>query len=324
MDRNMEKYQPLVSIIIPVYNGSNFMSEAIESALNQTYRNIEVLVINDGSEDNGETEKIAQSYGDNIRYFSKSNGGVSSALNLGIKNMRGEYFSWLSHDDVYMPEKIEFQVNALAKLEDKKILIYCESMQIDKNSKAIMQIKRKRILKKNETENCNNVLMILLNQGTFNGCCFLIHKDVFNICGNFDETLRYNQDSFMWYKIFLNKFSLHYLPDVCVKSRVHDKQLTQTRKDLFHKDCEATSHFLIPEFTKISTKEENFLLAYVKSNAKHANHIVVQNGIKIGKQNKLFNFIDLVNIKKIQLYGRIRPFIRYIYYKLFRRIKTKR
>ena len=97
---------PLVSIIIPVYNGADYVAEAIDSALNQTYKNIEIIVVNDGSNDNGKTEKIVLSYGEKIRYFSKENGGVSSALNIGIANMKGEYFSWLSHDDMYLPSKI--------------------------------------------------------------------------------------------------------------------------------------------------------------------------------------------------------------------------
>ena len=94
---------PLVSIVIPVYNGADYLSECIDSALAQTYSNIEILVINDGSVDDGATEAVAQSYGDRIRYFRKENGGVSSALNLGIQHMRGDYFSWLSHDDRYEP-----------------------------------------------------------------------------------------------------------------------------------------------------------------------------------------------------------------------------
>ena len=83
---------PLVSIVIPVYNGSDYLREAIDSALAQTYANIEVLVINDGSKDNGATESIALSYGDRIRYFNKENGGVASALNMGIEQMKGDYF----------------------------------------------------------------------------------------------------------------------------------------------------------------------------------------------------------------------------------------
>ena len=101
------KYKPLVSIVIPVYNGSNYMAEAIDSALSQTYENIEVVVVNDGSRDEGRSDDIAKSYGDKIRYFPKENGGSSSALNEGIKNMRGEWFSWLSHDDLYYKDKIK-------------------------------------------------------------------------------------------------------------------------------------------------------------------------------------------------------------------------
>ena len=81
---------PLVSIIIPVYNGEDYIYLAIESALRQTYKNIEIIVINDGSTDN--TEKICKKYGNLIKYIKKENGGVSTALNLGIKNMKGSYF----------------------------------------------------------------------------------------------------------------------------------------------------------------------------------------------------------------------------------------
>ena len=83
-------YNPRVSIVIPVYNGSNYLSEAIESALNQTYGNTEVIVVNDGSCDAGRTEDIARDYGEKIRYFVKENGGVASALNTGIRRMTGD------------------------------------------------------------------------------------------------------------------------------------------------------------------------------------------------------------------------------------------
>ena len=123
----------MVSIIIPVYNGANYMREAIDSALKQTYDNIEVIVINDGSEDEGETEKIAFSYGDKIRYYSKSNGGVATALNLGIEKMKGDYFSWLSHDDMYMPEKISNEIEQLQTLPDRTIIVAEGCQIIDAN-----------------------------------------------------------------------------------------------------------------------------------------------------------------------------------------------
>ena len=103
----MNNSRPLVSIVIPVYNGSNYLAEAIDSALNQTYDNVEIIVVNDGSKDEGKTRDVALKYGNKIRYFEKENGGVASALNFGVKQMSGEYFSWLSHDDFYTPHKIE-------------------------------------------------------------------------------------------------------------------------------------------------------------------------------------------------------------------------
>ena len=91
----MVQNAPKVSIVIPVYNGSNFLAEAIDSALSQTYHNTEIIVVNDGSTDEGATENIALSYGNKINYYLKKNGGVASALNFGIEKMSGEYFSWL-------------------------------------------------------------------------------------------------------------------------------------------------------------------------------------------------------------------------------------
>ena len=127
------KKNPKVSIIIPVYNGKNYMKEAIDSALAQTYQNIEIIVVNDGSTDNGATRKIAESYGNKIKYFEKENGGVSTALNLAIEKMSGDYFSWLSHDDRYYKNKIESQIEYLKKY-DENTIIYTDYDLMDENS----------------------------------------------------------------------------------------------------------------------------------------------------------------------------------------------
>lgn len=104
---------PVVSVIIPVYNGSNYIRQAIESILAQTYRSWEIIVVNDGSADQGATRQAVLSYGNQVRYIEKENGGVSSALNCGIQAMKGEYFAWLSHDDLFCREKLSNQMERI-------------------------------------------------------------------------------------------------------------------------------------------------------------------------------------------------------------------
>lgn len=319
---NRSNFYPFVSIIIPVYNGSNYMKEAIDSALSQTYSNVEVIVINDGSKDDGKTDEIARSYGDKIRYIQKENGGVSQALNVGIKNMRGEYFSWLSHDDVYMPDKLEKSVSALADIRNKKTIISCQSLYIDKDSKLFKAHRNTHLLGKQRSFTWEEALLMLQKQGPFNGCSLLIHRDILFECGLFDETLRFNQDGFMWNKIFLKKYPLICIPDVCVKNRIHDKQLTQTGQSIFRKDCEKMSHYMIPELVKISTRKKNFLLEYIKYNAKYGNKEVVKRAFLEAKREKLLTVKSRFFIWVISSYGCIRPFARKIYYLFVRRIKT--
>ena len=107
---------PTVSVVIPVYNGSNYVGQAIESILAQTYQNREIIVVNDGSTDQGATRHVVLSYGNQVRYIEKENGGVSSALNCGIQAMQGEYFAWLSHDDLFCKEKLSNQMEFLHRV----------------------------------------------------------------------------------------------------------------------------------------------------------------------------------------------------------------
>ena len=315
--------KPLVSIIIPVYNGSNFMREAIDSALAQIYKNIEVIVVNDGSNDNGETEKIALSYGDKIRYFHKENGGVSSALNLGIKNMNGEYFSWLSHDDKYTENKIQNQIDLLNRYGDPNLIAICGNRQIDKNSKYIGKGKRIAGLSNREINSSLNVLERLFINGTFNGCAFLIPKKVFDVCGLFNEELRYLQDSLMWIKIFLKGYSLVYNSTADSLNRVHDHQLTQTGRTLFHSDSEKVAKLLIPELLSIKNAEKGRLLyLYAKRNAKMNNQSVVILCLEMQKTEKLFSMGQHISLNIISQYGKVRPLIRRVYYKLFKKVKT--
>lgn len=212
----MSDFNPLVSIVIPVYNGANYLAEAIDSALAQTYTNIEILVINDGSKDIGATRNIALSYGDKIRYFEKENGGVATALNLGIEKMQGEYFSWLSHDDKYFPDKIEKQVSFLSGLIHKEVILYSDLEYIDKDSKFLSQLRFPDYPPE-------NFRPAFIKGGLINGCTLLVPKNCFEHCGVFDSSLRTTQDYDLWFRIS-EKYDFIHAPDILIQSRLHSNQ----------------------------------------------------------------------------------------------------
>jgi len=317
------KELPLVSIIIPVYNGSEYMEEAIDSALNQTYSNLEVLVVNDGSRDDGATERIALSYGDRIRYISKPNGGVSSALNEGIRHMKGEYFSWLSHDDVYAPNKVANQVKMLLESKDLRAVALCGHKQIDKNSALLGDARSALRFQKSCVLNWQEALISLFRQGCYNGCAFLIPKAVFDECGGFHEGLRYSQDMLMWIRIFLGGYWLVYSDQADVYCRVHDKQLTQTGKALYYSDSKAIGDLVIPALCDASDGDRNLLFYYAKNNAVYLNTTVVKDCMLAAKQKKLFAAGQNLQLRTLLIYGRLRPLIRKVYYRVFKRVKTQ-
>ena len=315
------QFQPLVSIIIPVYNGSNFVSEAIESALNQTYKNIEIIVVNDGSCDDGATEQIALSYGDKIRYICKENGGVSSALNLGIANMRGDYFSWLSHDDLYKPEKLEKQVELLCKYGSENAVVYCEAENVNASRECISGGARKKELEIGKNEYFT-VLKSLCKRGSYNGCAFLIPKEALDKAGPFDETLRYSQDAFMWLRIFFCGYDLLYTDEVYVCNRIHGGQLTQRGRAIFYKDRYSISQEIIPRIVAEKEYASELLYAYASYHARMNCSNVLKECLRVGKQNRLMSLAKRFKLRCIALYGKIRPSIRRIYYKLFVKVKT--
>lgn len=232
---DLNKY-PLVSIVIPVYNGSNYMHEAIDCALNQTYPNIEVIVINDGSNDDGKTDSVAKSYGDKIRYFEKSNGGSSSAINLGIAQMRGEWFSWLSHDDLYVAEKVEKQIAFMESLQIdasdiSNHIFFSASELIDANGKVIRAFDEKKATKlaeKVDSFQHNGYLIAEPRKYNFHGCSCLINKSAFENVGCFDESFRLLNDLDMWYRLYAANYKVHYIPEPLVKGRIHAKQVSKS------------------------------------------------------------------------------------------------
>lgn len=239
-DKSGKPYYPKVSIVIPAYNASNYLAQAIDSALSQTYSNLEIIVVNDGSKDNGATAAVAEAYGEKIRYFEKENGGSSSALNYGIQNMTGQWFSWLSHDDLYLPEKVEKQVEWLGKLppqEREKTVLFSGSQLIDAAGKTLRRppiAAMEKTARRINSIRDNAWLIAQPTENMFHGCSCLIHRSVFAKVGMFDESLRLINDADLWYRIYAAGYCVHYVPQILVKGRVHSQQLSRAIGFSYH------------------------------------------------------------------------------------------
>ena len=214
----------IVSIVIPIYNAEKYLKECIESSLEQSYKKIEIIAINDGSTDN--SLKILNKYSDKIKIISKPNGGTASALNLGIKNMHGEWFKWLSADDVLYPNTIEELILEAGKLQDKKTILYGNYNIIDSHGNIIKQF----IEPDYNQLSSFDFNTILLDHYVGNGTTSLIHKSILDKYGAFDETVGFAEDYELWLRLCLiHRCRLHLVPKILAKYRIHETQLTQSK-----------------------------------------------------------------------------------------------
>ena len=117
--QSANKQKPLISVIIPVFNGEKFISEAIDSILQQHYHPLEIIVVNDGSTD--ETKQILTPYLHTIRYIEKENAGVATARNVGVKAASGLFMAFLDADDIWHPEKLNHHLGEFDRYNDLDI-----------------------------------------------------------------------------------------------------------------------------------------------------------------------------------------------------------
>jgi glycosyltransferase involved in cell wall biosynthesis len=206
---------PLVSVIIPVYNGAKYLRDSIDSVISQTYNSIEILIVDDGSQDS--TWEIIESYHSRVKGFQKLNGGVASALNLGILHAGGDYIAWLSHDDIYSSEKIEEQVYFMEQHPEVGVC-YTDFKIIDANKHYVSTI------------HCPwqpqpEMARYFLRKMYINGSTTMIRKLCFEKVGLFDEQLIRTQDVEMWLRIS-RFFEFGHLPQPLLLSRSHPEQGT--------------------------------------------------------------------------------------------------
>ena len=203
-----------ISIIIPVYNGEKYIREAVDSALNQTYKDFEIIVIDDGSKDS--TPNILETYGSKIKWKSQENKGQASAINEGIKMAKGEYIAYLDADDVCLPERFENQVKYLDEHSNVG-LVYSDSYQINENGKI------QRIMKSRPHDN-----FVLLQNNYIPRIAVMHKRECLNGVGLFDESITGSDDWDMWIKIS-EKFKMGYIGKPLVKYRVHKENISLIR-----------------------------------------------------------------------------------------------
>lgn len=200
--------EPLVSAVIPTYNCSKLLPDAIESALNQSYSNIEIIVVDDGSTD--DTSKVCERYGNNIRYIRRANGGTPAARNSGLQLAKGDFVALLDHDDCWLPTKIKSQVQAM--LQDEAIgLVHTGGRVIDLET----GITTSEYVAVAETDYHQ-----ILSWCSVGCASAMIRRSVLDQLGGFDEDLHGVDDWDLWIRIGW-EFRIVGIPDVQVIIREH-------------------------------------------------------------------------------------------------------
>lgn len=190
---DMDSSIPIVSVIIPVYNRVGLLNRALSSVLKQTYKNLEICLIDDGSTDGSKDilNLKSQLKEFNITFISHANNkGAATARNTGIKAAKGDYIAFIDSDDEWYPHKIEQQLKKLLSCEDKAILACCTGYFL--NQEAIFkQDNRESICMLNKIPNLHTLL-----RGCYlsPGSTLFVHKSAFDKVGLFDENLRRFED----------------------------------------------------------------------------------------------------------------------------------
>lgn len=185
---------PKVSVIIPAYNTALFVGETLASVRAQTFTDYEVIVVNDGSPDTEQLEQVLTAYCDSIIYLKKSNGGLSSARNAGIRISRGQYVALLDSDDVWEPDYLTVQVAALdanpsVAVSYANAIIFGDTLDAGKDYMSILPSKGEVTFQRLVEMECNVLVSATVRRA------WLARV------GPFDEALRTNEDFNLWLRI---------------------------------------------------------------------------------------------------------------------------
>jgi glycosyltransferase involved in cell wall biosynthesis len=211
-----------VSIILPTFNGNKYLAASIISCLNQTHRNLELIIIDDCSDDPG-TLKVINSFNDDrIRYYKNDkNMGVSYSLNFGFEKACGEYFTWTSDDNYFEKTAIEKMLSCLFEKSEK--FVYASYFSFSGEDGA-----DKSVVRLPDTGNLERICI----------ACFLFSKEVFESTGGFDTGINFAQDTDYWLRVS-KKFKLAFLDEPLYYYRIHPSSVSMSNYKNFSYRAEA-------------------------------------------------------------------------------------
>lgn len=208
--------QPLISCIVPVYNGELYLREAIDSILAQSYRPFEVIVVDDGSTDG--TGDVTASYGDRLRYRWQPNGGPAAARNTGLNLAQGKFVAFLDADDLWHPEKLVRQMARFAARPDLELCItHVQNFWI-----AELEAERKQFRNHPLARSMPEYLIQAL----------LARPALFKKVGVFDSALRTSEDTDWFLRAFEERVVTEIVPDVLVHRRLHRSNISRLSRQL--------------------------------------------------------------------------------------------
>ncbi len=212
-----------VSVIIPTFNRRYTIPEAINSVLNQTYQNFEIVVIDDGSSD--DTWKIIKKYNTNkIKYiYQKHSGLPAKARNTGIKLASGEYIAFLDSDDIWMPTKLELQVKFLEKHQDYSL--------VSSNMLTFGDIKENRKIYNPKFSTSGFVFRKLVLGNFVANSTAMVRKSAIEDVGYFNEDKRlFSVEDFEFYLRIARKYKIHYSDGILAQYRIHSTNIFNINK----------------------------------------------------------------------------------------------
>jgi glycosyltransferase involved in cell wall biosynthesis len=246
-DRDSSMSDPLVSIITPVYNGEQYLLETIESALAQTYKNFELLIVNDGSTDNSAAIIKPFLKDSRVIYIEQKNAGVAAARNTAIKQARGKYIGFLDQDDLWLSNKLEVQI-AVLEQDESIALVHSRQDFIDSQGNKIdydwvtgvSGYCFEDMFKKNRIA----VLTVL------------IRKTIFDEIGLFNEKFSGADDYHMWLRVTI-KHPISYIDQALAFYRFHDSNWSKNSFRMTAIDVKVidTILFEYPQALKLAGKQ---------------------------------------------------------------------